>query len=59
MKGEFNKQYTGNRAPLGFFVHAAWFTADEMRFETYKKFLDYLGTLKDVFIVNYILLYQN
>ncbi|XP_077287465.1 chitin deacetylase 8-like [Arctopsyche grandis] len=52
MKGEFNKQYTGNRAPLGFFVHAAWFTADEMRFETYLKFLDYLATLKDVFIVS-------
>ena len=52
MKAEFNKQYTGNRAPVGLYTHAAWFNVNEARFDAYKRFLDYLGTLKDVFIVS-------
>ncbi|XP_077287644.1 chitin deacetylase 8-like [Arctopsyche grandis] len=52
MISEFNKKYTGNRAPFGFYTHPGWFLADETRYHATKRFLDYLGTLKDVFIVS-------
>ncbi|ODM98556.1 hypothetical protein Ocin01_08115 [Orchesella cincta] len=55
----FNDQYAGaeaNRAPFGIYTHAAWLngTDDEgtvARKEGYIRFLDYLGTKNDVYIV--------
>ncbi|XP_046391272.1 chitin deacetylase 7-like [Ischnura elegans] len=51
MKANFHRHYDGNRAPFPFFLHAAWFLAMPMRFDAYNKFLDYLETLKDVYVV--------
>ncbi|XP_065091171.1 chitin deacetylase 8 [Ochlerotatus camptorhynchus] len=51
-KQNFEKSYLSNKAPFGFYVHAAWFNVSPVHFEAYKKFLDYLKTLKDVFLVN-------
>jgi peptidoglycan/xylan/chitin deacetylase (PgdA/CDA1 family) len=53
MKRNFLRSYEGNRAPVGMFVHAAWLT--ELfpgHKEGYAAFLDYLGTLNDVYIVS-------
>lgn len=52
MKDNFHMQYDKNRAPFGFYVHAAWFVAQNNHFEAYKLFIDYLLSLKDVYIVN-------
>jgi hypothetical protein len=51
---EFNKQYNGNRAPFGFYVHAAWFseTINPNHLPAYIAFLDYLQTLPDVFLTS-------
>lgn len=46
----FERHYNSNRAPFGFYVHAAWFISHENAFEAYLKFIDYLQTLDDVFI---------
>jgi len=47
----FNEQYQGNRAPFGFYVHAAWFEQRENAFAAYLKFVDHLQTLPDVYAV--------
>ena len=47
----FERTYKSNRAPMGFYVHAAWFAAKENAFAAYVKFIDYLQTQKDVFLV--------
>jgi peptidoglycan/xylan/chitin deacetylase (PgdA/CDA1 family) len=47
----FNVQYLGNKAPFGFFVHAAYFNANPIHLEAYIKFVDYLQGLNDVFLV--------
>lgn len=47
----FNRTYLTNRAPTGFYVHAAWFDQNPIHFEAYVKFIDYLQTLDDVFLV--------
>lgn len=49
----FHANYNSNRAPFGFYVHSSWF-ANENRTIAYVKFLDYLGTLPDVFAVSLI-----
>ncbi|XP_022911775.2 chitin deacetylase 7-like [Onthophagus taurus] len=51
MKSNFQRHYTSNKAPFGFYIHAAWFDKNPVNFEAYKQFLDYLGTLNDVYIV--------
>lgn len=51
MIGNFNRTYLTNRAPTGFYVHAAWFDQDPIHFEAYVKFIDYLQRLDDVFLV--------
>lgn len=51
-KKNFEQSYLSNKAPLGFYVHAAWFALSPVHFEAYKKFLDYLQTMKDVFLVS-------
>lgn len=48
----FKRHYYSNRAPFGFYVHAAWFVSHENAFEAYLLFLDYLQTLPDVMIVS-------
>lgn len=48
----FNREYKGNRAPFGFYVHAAWFLKGDHHFEAYVKFIDYLQSLPDVYLVN-------
>lgn len=47
----FNRNYRLNRAPMGFYVHAAWFDVSANHFEAYVRFVDYLNSLDDVFIV--------
>lgn len=48
----FNYQYKGNKAPFGFYVHAAWFLLNDIYFNAYLRFIDYLQTLDDVYIVS-------
>lgn len=52
----FNRSYHTNKAPFGFYVHAAWFNVDESHFPAYIKFIDYLQTLKDVHLVSKFIL---
>lgn len=51
MIDQFKGSYHSNRAPFGFYVHAAWFVSKDNAFEAYLNFLDYLGGLDDVLIV--------
>ncbi|XP_063697350.1 chitin deacetylase 8-like [Culicoides brevitarsis] len=58
-KDNFNRLYlSGAKAPFGFCIHAAWFKAEEPpqagqhRLAAYIKFVRYLQTLDDVFIVS-------
>lgn len=52
LKSNFDRSYEGNRSPIGFYMHAAWFPRlPEHSFEGYLKFLDYLQTLDDVYII--------
>jgi hypothetical protein len=48
----FNVSYSGNRAPFGFYVHAAYFNVDPIRLEAYSRFIDYLQGLDDVYLVS-------
>ncbi|KAK4877639.1 hypothetical protein RN001_010145 [Aquatica leii] len=52
MKTNFNRHYNGSRSPFGFYVHAAWFNKNPIYFEAYQKFLDYLNTIEDVYLVS-------
>ncbi|KAF5278966.1 hypothetical protein FQA39_LY05644 [Lamprigera yunnana] len=52
IKTNFNRHYMGTRSPFGFYVHASWFDSSPIHFEAYKKFLDYLGGIDDVFVVS-------
>ena len=52
MYKNFERAYYGNtRAPLGFYMHAAWFFGQEWHYEGYKDFLANVTTLDDVWIV--------
>ncbi|KAJ6646914.1 Chitin deacetylase 8 [Pseudolycoriella hygida] len=48
----FEHNYNTNRAPFGVYIHAAWFLKGENYFEAYKKFLDYMDSLPDVYFVS-------
>ncbi|RUS91699.1 hypothetical protein EGW08_000525, partial [Elysia chlorotica] len=50
LKSNFRRYYNSNRAPLGIFVHARWFSS-EHTLEGLDMFIDYLLTLHDVHIV--------
>lgn len=57
-KSNFHRIYDkGTKAPFSFCIHAAWFEAEEPpqaghnRLEAYIKFMKYLHTLPDVFMV--------
>jgi hypothetical protein len=56
LKRNFQRHYNGNKAPFGVFTHAAYFFGDTQppleRKLGYADFLDYLGTLNDVYIVS-------
>lgn len=54
MIGNFNQSYHTNRAPFGFYVHAAWFNVSELHYEAYTRFIDYLQKLSDVYLVTYL-----
>ena len=49
----FNRAYNGNtRAPIGIYIHSAWFVrTNSWHFEGYKKFLNEILELPDVWIV--------
>ena len=52
LKKNFDTAYHGlSRAPFGLYVHAAWFFGYDYRYEGYKKFLDGITQLDDVWIV--------
>ena len=52
LKKNFDTAYHGlTRAPFGLYVHAAWFFGYDYRYEGYKKFLDDITQLDDVWIV--------
>lgn len=51
-KQNFEQTYLTNKAPFGFYVHAAWFDVSPVHFEAYKMFLDYLQNLPDVYMVS-------
>ena len=52
LKKNFDKAYGGfTRAPLGFYVHAAWFFGYDYRYEGYKMFMEEITKLGDVWIV--------
>ena len=52
LKKNFDTAYHGlTRAPFGLYVHAAWFFGYGYRYEGYKKFLDDITQLDDVWIV--------
>lgn len=56
MVDNFNTQYNGNRAPFGFYIHAAWFQLSDAHYEAYKKFVQYINEKKDVYIVSILII---
>ena len=52
LKKNFDKAYNGKtRAPIGFYTHAAWFFGYDYRFEGYKRILEEITQLPDVWVV--------
>jgi hypothetical protein len=51
----FNRTYLTNKAPIGLFTHAAWFSKNTAHFEAYMEFLDYLSGLDDVYMVSKVM----
>ncbi|XP_026471177.1 uncharacterized protein LOC113375456 [Ctenocephalides felis] len=52
MVTNFNNSYHTNKAPFSVFVRTGWFASREVNFRAYNKFLDYLQTLPDVYLVS-------
>lgn len=52
MKSNFERNYLGNRAPFGVFMHAAWFTIRESHLPAYKRLIEYMNSLPDVYLVS-------
>lgn len=52
MKSNFERHYLGNRAPFGVFIHAAWFLVRDSHFPAYKRLVEYMNTLPDVYMVS-------
>jgi len=48
---EFGDFQPGNRAPWGLYMHAAWFFGQPWHYEGYKKFIETIAGLNDVWIV--------
>jgi hypothetical protein len=51
MIGNFLRVYESNRAPFGVYIHTAWFQKGENFFGAYKKFIEYLNSQADVYMV--------
>jgi len=52
LKKNFYRSYNGHtRAPIGFYTHAAWFFGYDYRYEGYKRIIDEITQLPDVWIV--------
>jgi len=53
LKTNFDRFYTSSsRAPLGIYLHSAWFQSTGYRLTGYLNFLDYLDSLNDVYVVS-------
>ena len=53
LRDNFQRHYTSNKAPFGVYLQAnAWFQTTTYNLAAYLQFLDYLGTLDDVYIVS-------
>lgn len=52
MKTNFDRHYYGNRAPFPVFMHAAWFWIRDSHLPAYKRFVDYMNSLPDVYLVS-------
>ena len=52
MKSTFERHYKGNRAPFGVFLHAAWFWTRESHFPAYQRFVAYMNSMPDVYLVS-------
>ncbi|KAL4438527.1 hypothetical protein ABPG77_000175 [Micractinium sp. CCAP 211/92] len=50
-KLQFDQRYSGNRAPLGIYLHAAWLIADGSRADRLNAFLEYAMSHDNVFLV--------
>jgi peptidoglycan/xylan/chitin deacetylase (PgdA/CDA1 family) len=50
LKDNFDKAYSGNRAPVPLYVHSPWLSQPESM-KAVKKFIDYVGTKKDAYFV--------
>lgn len=49
----FNVHYKHNRSPFGVYSHSAWFFGGQARVDALNKFLEKLGSMKDVYIVSH------
>jgi hypothetical protein len=52
MKTNFHRIYDSNRAPFGVYTHTAWFLKGENHFGAYMKFIEYLNSQADVYLVS-------
>ncbi|PSC74458.1 chitin deacetylase-like isoform e [Micractinium conductrix] len=50
-KLQFDQRYSGNRAPLGIYLHAAWLIADPSRADRLNEFLAYAVQQPNTFLV--------
>ena len=50
----FERHYNNSKAPFGLYAHASWFFFHDsaQRLQAFMDFLDYLGSLEDVYIVS-------
>jgi len=46
-----HKDNTSTKAPFGLYMHAAWFSGNEWRYDGYKRFVEYMMSFDDVYIV--------
>jgi hypothetical protein len=52
MTNNFHRIYDSNRAPFGVYIHTAWFLKGENHFGAYKRFIEYLNSQADVYLVS-------
>ena len=52
LRSNFDRVYNENRAPLGIYLHSAWFQGNPYTLSGYLDFLDYIQTRPNVYIVS-------
>lgn len=52
MKSNFERNYLGSRAPFGVFIHAAWFLVRDSHWPAYKRLVEHMNSLPDVYLVS-------